>query len=212
MPPILYEDKAFMVVNKAPGQHSDQIEVRRGAQNVEFKAVHRLDHETSGALMMASPEHWQTYHELFRDTGKMEKIYWAGLSTPYDNVDEKHPSYTFSGFIGSRYRSSKKSRVSFERAFRGYHSVRPISHIVKVFPQESLEEFKKVFTGYPVELQLLTGARHQIRAYFEFRNCPIVGDTVYNPTATESRLELHCHSLGFLDPLTQTRHHIVAPL
>lgn len=209
---ILFQDKDLIVINKAPGLHTDEVEKQCAALFSEIKAVHRLDRDTSGALLLAMPAYYEQVSQLFKNPGEVEKIYWAGLSTKYDWVDPERPEYTFKGFIGSRYRSSKRSHVSFEKSFRGFHSERPISHIIRLFAEEDLAEFKSVYTGHPIIIQLLSGARHQIRAYFDYKKSPILGDEIYNATAPKQRLELHCRSLKLIHPRTQDPIKFVAPL
>ena len=47
-----------------------------------------------------------------------------------------------------------------------------------------------------------SGRRHQLRLHMLALGCPIVGDTLYAPTVSASRLHLHASELGFAHPAT----------
>ena len=65
-----------------------------------------------------------------------------------------------------------------------------------------------------IELIPHTGRSHQLRVHMQFLGHSILGDSFYaeEPIAQKSpRLLLHAHSLEFIQPITQTRLHIVSP-
>ena len=76
-----------------------------------------------------------------------------------------------------RRRDGKTSRVGFPRRSDGYVHGRPATK---------------------VEVDLLTGRRHQIRAHLEHAGHPIVGDKTYSGPAAP-RLMLHAQSLRLVD-------------
>lgn len=197
MATLLFEDQDYRVMTKRGGEHFDDPSITHsGSAGVSWEPVHRLDFETSGLLLCARPALVEVTRKLFQDpSSSLKKIYLAGASQEVPNTFvHGKPVY---GFIGSRYRSSKKVRWGFEeKEFRAWHSVRPASLIVKEH-----EAPVAAFQGKPYEVQLLTGARHQIRAFFASAGAPLCGDVLYGAKPLESgRLELHSWKMSFEHP------------
>ena len=64
-----------------------------------------------------------------------------------------------------------------------------------------------------VEIELITGRKHQIRVQLAARNCPILGDRKYgSPNPFARGIALHAHSLELPHPVRKDRLSIVAPL
>jgi 23S rRNA pseudouridine1911/1915/1917 synthase len=68
-----------------------------------------------------------------------------------------------------------------------------------------------------VQVQLITGRTHQIRAHFKHIGCPILGDPVYGVAGSNqkwgiSRQMLHAETLDFDHPITGKKIHVCAPL
>lgn len=203
---ILKEDDFWAAVYKAPGQHSDEIAISRPESGATLKAVHRLDYETQGVLLLATEDAWQQYHLLFKDgassTNATEKIYLAGST-------KEVPTGHYRGFIGSRYRSSKVTRYEEERGvFRAYHSVLEAEHIVE---KALLDSTSCPMSGNLHQVQLLSGRRHQIRAFFASYEAPLVGDAAYGDTINTGRIELLSWKLNFIDPVSRKKIFIEAP-
>ncbi|MEZ4813585.1 MAG: RNA pseudouridine synthase [Bdellovibrionota bacterium] len=195
---ILKEGDFWAAVFKPPGVHSDEIALGRG-ESSPLLPVHRLDKETQGILLLATSDKWQEYHSLFKDgassANKTQKLYIA-YST------KEVPTGHYSGFIGSRYRSSKKTRYEEEReVFKGYHSVLSAEHIIE---KSSVLNAPHFVDGFCYEIQLFTGRRHQIRAFFASYEAPLVGDLLYGAPETNSKLALFSWKLRFEDPVSNS--------
>lgn len=195
---ILQEDPNWLAVMKPSKQHSDMGQLVRGAST--FKPVHRLDFETQGVLLLAKEDIWEPYHELFL-SGKALKIYLAG-------APENSRLIGFhKGFVGSRYRSSSKTKyVKEEEALKSFHSTQEAEHIVKK-SNENVPFFGKVY-----EINLITGRRHQIRSFFASLGSPLIGDELYGDSSGRKTLELLSWKLSFDDPVTKQTVSIVAPI
>ena len=65
-----------------------------------------------------------------------------------------------------------------------------------------------------VEITLLTGRHHQIRAQFAALGCPLKGDLKYGAKRSnpDGSISLHARALELLHPLRKEPLHIVAPL
>lgn len=193
----IFQDEDYLAVAKPPGVHFDDLSLTQGISGGPWEAVHRLDRETSGVLLFAREPLVKPTRALFQDPeSSLEKIYLVGASRK-PNASRQDVE----GWVGARYRSSPKVRFAFEKTkLRGYRNVRPALHRVRPLPAPEAPTGHP-FTGKLFEVELLTGARHQIRAYFEAVEAPLVGDPVYNPDAKKGeRLELHAWKLRFEHP------------
>ena len=188
-------------MNKPPRVHFDEVVTHSDAE--QWEPVHRLDFETSGCLLLARPPLVAQTRALFGDPVKISKIYLAGTRTALpDSLTQGQP---IEGFIGARYRSSKKVRfVEDERDLRSWHSTQPVLHKIKKteWPwPESGAEAKASFGPNLYRVQLISGARHQIRAYFAAQAAPLCGDPIYGVAAPDGRMALHSWELSFENPI-----------
>ena len=69
-------------------------------------------------------------------------------------------------------------------------------------------------TGCLLEIKLITGKFHQIRAQLSNIGCPIIGDAHYGSTKIykENAICLHAKQLSFVHPLTNEALNIIAPV
>ncbi len=207
---ILYEDKDMLVVDKPAGLvvHSDGktvepnlsdwvLEKYPEAKNVgeptrtaEGKLViragivHRLDRETSGAILIAkTKEGFEVLKKQFQEH-KIKKIYEAFVFGEMKNDRGK-----IDRPIG---RSSTDFRKwSAQRGARGEM-------------REAVTEYKVKTRGHGytlVEVFPKTGRTHQIRVHFKAINYPLISDKLYSSDKTNSlgfkRLALHSREVEF---------------
>jgi len=204
---ILYEDRDIIVVNKAAGllsmgtgrdggrtAHAALMDyVRKGNPKAPARVfiVHRLDRDTSGALVFArSEEAKDTLQGNWKDA---EKTYLAFV--------EGHPD-PFEDTISSNLVESSAQRV--------YSSDNPkegkLSHT-------KYKVIKTVGTRSLLEISLLTGRKNQIRVHLADRGWPIVGDGKYGRKIRDNkRLALHSHTLSFDHPFHGKRMTFKAPI
>lgn len=208
---VLYEDEDIMVVNKpkdmvvhpAVGNRtgtlvnailgmSDELSDYNG----EFRPgiVHRLDKNTTGALVIAKNNmaHQNISEQIQNRTTK--KIYIAlvrGLIKEEEGVIDLP--------IGRHPTDRKKMAVVKDG-------------------KNALTNFKvlKRYDGYTlVRIELKTGRTHQIRVHMSYIGHPVVGDDVYsngkNNFGVTSQL-LHSQILGFNHPRTNEWMEFTAPL
>lgn len=216
---IIYESSQMLILNKPRRVHSDEALAHCGISGrTQWKPVHRIDYETSGCLMFCSPEAEDSYASLFRaptdenpSSAKARKFYIAGCEGK-SNLGVQ--AQLVHGFVVSRYRRSQK--VQFLTPWspdinKKWHSKRAASHWVHKL--EALPQGAPSLEGEIHQIELVTGARHQIRAYFASLGAPLVGDPIYNPNQVEeskSGLSLHAWKLEFVDPLNQSNVSAVA--
>ena len=188
---ILYEDADLIVVDKA--EHLLSVptdEVRHENAESLLSAytrvyhVHRLDRDTSGALVFAKTTHVRDkLQELFAGHD-IDRVYVAIV---FGKLRE--PAGTFRSFLAE------------DRELR----VRSVSDPAQ--GKEAITQYRTIASGRRysmLELTLETGRRNQIRVQLAEAGHPLVGDTMYGRGRDEElrRLALHARDLGFVHPRT----------
>ena len=205
---ILYRDSDIIVVNKqsgllsVPGRGPDKQDcivnrVRRlFPQCIAQPAVHRLDMETSGLLVLAFTK--EAHRELNRqfEAGEVRKQYIAlldgvlaqkgipahGQSELYFRLDVEHRPHQIWDAEHGKKAVTEWQVLNVER----YHA-----------PDGSIRNATRVlFTPH-------TGRTHQLRlasADAHGFGVPIIGDTLYGHCAPGERLMLHAQYLSFTHP------------
>jgi len=151
----IYEDKDIKVLNKPAGINADDIEGR----------IHRLDKDTSGVLLTAkTPESLAFFQDLFK-TRQVKKIYIALL---VGNL--KQDSGTIETLLGRSPGDRRKQKVFLANGpgAEGKRMAQSRYRVLKKFQNYDL-----------VEIELLTGRKHQIRAQFSNLGHPVAGDKLY---------------------------------
>ena len=193
--PIVYEDEWLIAVNKpagllsVPGRYRDcQDSVLSRLRHwlpdgMEIMAVHRLDQDTSGILLLArNPQTYRQLSQQFQQR-QVHKVYEAVLS----------------GFVTTE-------RGEIELPLWGNPENRPYQQVDDVRGKLSLTRFQVIaregdYTR--VEFIPLTGRTHQLRVHAaDVRGIgiPILGDRFYGCSAVASRLHLHARELRFEHP------------
>lgn len=197
---ILHEDRDIIVVDKASGlltigTDRDKLRtahailnayVRKGnlrSKNRVF-IVHRLDRETSGILVFARNEETKLF--LQQNWEQTEKNYLAvvhGRLTPKE------------GTITSLLAENAAHHVySTADAAKG-----KLAHTVYRVVRETRELSL-------LEIDLLTGRKHQIRVHLAEKGHPLVGDRRYGRgNDSYPRLALHARSITIQHPISGQR-------
>lgn len=152
--------------------------------------VHRLDKDTSGALLIAlTQEGYEFFKKQFKDR-EIKKAYRAFL---YGNLKEEH--ITVQEPIGKHKKDFRKRTTA--RNSRG--KLKPAVTFFHILKRAKIE-------GEPimlVEAQPKTGRTHQIRVHAKYIQHPVIADTLYARTKPKllgfQRFALHAYSLEFKD-------------
>lgn len=208
------------IINKPAKSQSDDWHKSCGAADIPspWLPAHRLDFETSGCLLVVDPKYHDAFISLFREhSSKTKKIYLADCGHEFIKRHEgKHD-----GFIVSRYRRSKSVKyleADDPRMQRQWHSKQEVSHNLSIEP-EAEEAIKNLgYSNDTVAIELISGARHQIRAFMASLELPIIGDPLYKSELdediskenNETKMRLHAWKLKVLDPVTQEEIEAVA--
>ena len=184
---VVYNDDDVLVLNKPPFMATHESRNHRGNtlanvaacyldDGASFRAVYRLDRDTSGLVLIAK-------HELAASklAGKVKKDYYA--------ICDKE--ITGGGSITLPIARESKSVI--KRVVDG-KGQRAVTHwkAIKSFNGKTL-----------VKCNLETGKTHQIRVHFAYIYAPLVGDTLYGkPSSLINRQALHCKTIYFTHPVT----------
>lgn len=221
---VLYEDLDLIVVNKpsgivvhpalghATGTLIEQVADHCGfvpsdfADTIRPGLIHRLDKETSGALLIAKNVVSQNHLARNLAERKFEKFY---LTLVIGKL--KHSEGLIDAPLGRSLNNRQKMVI------RSGSDTKYAQTKYKVL--ESVK-FEKTTLSL-IEAQILTGRTHQIRVHFASLGHPVLGDGKYgrkkiNEIAKEklglSRQFLHAWKLNFPHPEKNETMKIVAPV
>ncbi|MBQ4539028.1 MAG: RluA family pseudouridine synthase [Oscillospiraceae bacterium] len=190
--PIIYQDEDIIVYDKPYGIacHRSGSHISDTIENTfegVFRAVTRLDRDTSGLLLVAR-------HQL-----AAAKL-WQKTSKRYVALVEGH----FERITG-------RIELPIMR-FRPYDMRR----IVDECGDPALTEYRVLDQnngGALVECILRTGRTHQVRVHFAAIGHPLLGDDFYGgSTDLINRQALHCWKLEFIHPIIEQKMNFCAPL
>lgn len=202
---IIYEDNHLLVVNKLPGELSqgDKSEdqtigdlakeyLRQKYEkqgNVYLGIPHRLDRPSSGVLALTRTEKALIrMNELFREGSAVKRIYWAVV-----DALPNEPEGLVVHYISKNERLNK-SMATVEARKKGK---------VAKLKYRIVGASKSFFL---LEIELLTGRQHQIRAQLAAMNSHIKGDLKYGASRSnhDGGIHLHARSLSFTHPVAKT--------
>ncbi|MGG1658894.1 RluA family pseudouridine synthase [Brevibacillus sp. NRS-1366] len=203
---ILYEDDHLLIVNKPAGMMVHPIKHEQSGtlvhiladlflakgQQVSFHPVHRLDKETSGAILVAKNSYGHQLADRLLREGGIHREYLAVV-----NGLLADDAGTIDAPIGRDSRHPTKRRVTTG----GDHAV---THY---------EVTERSADMSLVRVWLETGRTHQIRVHFGHIGHPLAGDTMYGAARGLMRRQaLHASSLRFAHPVLQEEIAVTAPL
>lgn len=211
-PEILYEDNHILIVNKRPGEivQGDKtgdeplveslknfIKTRDCKPgNVFLGVVHRLDRPVGGAVIFAkTSKALSRLNEMLRN-GEIHKTYWA-LTRNKPQKDEGQLRH----FI-----------TTVEKNNKSYASEKP-----KEGAKEAVLNYKLLACGKTlnlIEVELLTGRKHQIRVQLSAIGCPIRGDLKYGDKRSnpDGSISLLARKIEFIHPVSKKNISVTAPL
>jgi 23S rRNA pseudouridine1911/1915/1917 synthase len=204
---ILYADSSCLVINKIPGEAvegpgpgmGDLSALAAALTPGDFleqapcclpRPVHRLDVPVSGCVLFARGSRPLAFLNQALAQGGIEKRYWAILETPagLDGTGElvhwlrEDPARNKSAAYDQPGRGRKKAILAYRVAGQGE---------------------RYLF----LEITLLTGRHHQIRAQLAALGLHIKGDLKYGARRSEKNggIRLHARTLCFPDPASPER-------
>jgi tRNA pseudouridine65 synthase len=221
--PILYRDEHLVVVDKPPAllvhrseldRHETRfaIQILRNQIGQHVWPAHRLDRGTSGILVFALNKEINAALGKQFEAGSVDKTYLAVVrGHPPDSGEIDHPL----------------SRQRDDYEWQGARMATEAQSALTRYRRLAEIELPVAVDRYPnsryafLELQPLTGRRHQLRRHMKHIAHPIIGDATYgkgihNRFFAEQldcrRLLLACSQLRFTHPISGQQLHVKAPL
>ena len=207
---IIYEDNHLIAVNKHAGDIvqgdktgdvplSESIKTWLSEKygktgNVFCGVIHRIDRPVSGVVIFAKTSKALARMNKMVQDRELHKTYWAIVKNTPPASKGKLVHYL------CRVESKNKCMISNTEK-KGY--VRAELNYAHIASSD---------TYHLLEIELITGRHHQIRAQLSAMGCPIKGDLKYgfprsNPDAS---ISLHARSVHFVHPVSQQTVHIEA--
>lgn len=206
---VLHEDEALVFIDKPSGVPTQPLQPGETgtvanflvAKYPEMAAVgddpreaglcHRLDVETSGVLVAARTRAaWEKLRAAFSEDRGVEKHYLALVSGPIADEGEIEVPLAHAG----------------DHVVPALEGGRPAVTEFRVLRREGSRAL--------VDVTLITGVLHQVRAHLAAIGAPIVGDTLYGgaPLPGLARFFLHAASLAVRHPVTGQLLRVESPL
>lgn len=208
---VIYEDNHIIIVNKFPGEIvqgdktgdtplSETIkqylkEKYNKPGNVFCGVVHRIDRPVAGLVIFAkTSKALERLNRMLRN-GDIHKTYWALVEG-----QPKEPSKRIECFL----RSDQKINKTFVAS--------PSDPDAK----KSILTYNTIAVGKKyslLEINLLTGRKHQIRAQLSANGNPIKGDLKYGARRSnpDGGISLQAHRIEFIHPVSGNRIDIELP-
>lgn len=210
---ILFRDQDLIVIDKPAGMATQPapsryqgtvyaelqnllIDPRRKGHRPSIGMVQRLDRDTTGVMVFSIHQRaHKRLTEAFRER-EIDKVYWALIAGR-----PQHDQGRFCSLLARRRSTNLMVSVA-----RGGKPAETHYRLLQTMGQVSL-----------VEVRLLTGRSHQIRAHFSEAGLPLLGDVAYGGPhmfnqLTVSRQMLHSRELSFSHPVTGGKLSFTAPL
>jgi 23S rRNA pseudouridine1911/1915/1917 synthase len=213
---ILYEDNHLLIVNKEPGEivQGDKtgdeplVESLKSYIKVKYNkpgevflgVVHRLDRPVSGAVVFArTSKALSRMNELLKER-EMRKVYWAIVGSSQSAVSNQQWEHLVHYL--KRNEKQNKSYV-FENEGEGRQKAELKYRLISMGDRYDL-----------LEIELLTGRHHQIRAQLASVGAPIKGDLKYGSPRSnpDGSISLHARLVEFIHPVSKEFISVTAPV
>lgn len=214
---VIFENEDFFIVNKA-----EKIPMHKGtghkyglsevfkkiykSENINF--ANRLDFETSGLVIGCKTLKFLRYiSEKIREN-KVHKKYFAIVhNREFKNENEflkSNSEKNKSNFKIENYLTTAENKVIVSKNPISKESKKSITHF-KSINFNKLKNSKKILNLLGknnknivlLDIELITGRKHQIRAQLAYRGFAIVGDKKYGKKDKSNRFFLCCYFLSF---------------
>ena len=203
---IIFENEDFFIVNK-----SEKIPMHKGTghkyglaevfkeifKNENINFANRLDFETSGLVIGCKNLKFLRYiSQKIRDN-EIQKKYFAIVHNIKNNIESK-------SFKIENYLTTTENKVIVSENPISKDSKKSITNFKKIEISE-LKNTKKILdllgknnkNVFLLDVDLVTGRKHQIRAQLAHQKIPIVGDKKYGIQDGSDKFFLCCYFLSF---------------
>jgi 23S rRNA pseudouridine1911/1915/1917 synthase len=209
---VLYEDNHLIIINKLPseivqGDKTGDLPLSEAVKayirhkynkpgKVFLGVTHRIDRPVSGAVIFARTSKALTRLNAMFKEGSIQKKYLAvvGNAPPAE-----------SGHLEHHLKKNEKQNKSYAYA-AGTRDAKRAELKYRLVAQSD--------KYYLLEIELLTGRHHQIRAQLTAEGCPIKGDLKYgfDRSNKDGSIHLHAYSIEFTHPVSKNQIKITATM
>ena len=208
---VIFENEDFFIVNK-----KEKVPMHKGtghkyglsevfkeiykSENINF--ANRLDFETSGLVIGCKNLKFLRYiSEKIREN-QVHKKYFAIVHAR--NKNEETQNFNLKNFTIENYLTITESKVIVSESPVSKESKKSITHF-KQIDFNKLKNSEKILNLLGknnknvalLDIELITGRKHQIRAQLAYEGLPIVGDKKYGKKDKNERFFLCCYFLSF---------------
>ena len=192
---VIYEDEYLIAVNKPKGmlthssRHNQAIALEQVAcgyflpRPFTFRAVNRLDKDTSGIVLIAKDEYTASLLSKQIKEGKMQKTYSA-------LVVGEAPSERF--IIEKPIKRISPNLIKRTCAEDGQYAKTECVLVKRLNDGKSI-----------IDVILHTGRTHQIRVHLSSVGLPLFADSLYGEKVEGATYTLHAKQLKFIHPITK---------
>lgn len=208
---IVYEDNHIIVVNKKPGEIVQGDKTGDTPLSEEIKLYLKEKYNKPGNVFCG------VVHRIDRPVGGL--VIFARTSKALTRLNEMLRK----GEIHKTYRALVEGRPKRDAALLEDHLVSDGRLNKSFITDAGNTEAKKCALRYKtvahgdrytlLEIELLTGRKHQIRAQLSNMGNPIKGDLKYGARRSnrDGSISLQAHSIDFIHPVSKEPMHLTAP-
>ena len=201
---IIFENEDFFIVNKPPHMPMHKVTGHKFGLSEIYKQIYnnsnvnfanRLDNDTSGLVIGCKNLKFLRYMTEKIRNNEIKKKYVAivhgDIKDSYIKMENYLKVTEKNVIVSDEELKESKKCISIVRK----RNLRQ-EHLEKLM---LLEEFEKMQNERitTLEIELMTGRKHQIRAQLAHRKNPIVGDKKYGKKDVAKRLCLACYKVEF---------------
>ena len=208
---VIYEDNHLLAVNKHAGDivQGDRtgneplseivktwLKEKYDKQgNVFCGVIHRIDRPVSGVVVFAKTSKALARMNQLIQERQVHKKYWA--------IVKNAPSQPQGNLVHYLYKIEQKNKSLVSNTPKGEYLRAELNYWL----------ITSAKTYHLLEIELITGRHHQIRAQLAAIGCPIKGDLKYgfHRSNPDGSIGLHARSIDFVHPVSQLPIHIEAP-
>ncbi|HOX78236.1 MAG TPA: RluA family pseudouridine synthase [Bacteroidales bacterium] len=216
---ILYEDNHLLIVNKQPGdivqgdKTGDEplVETLKSYLKEKYHkpgevflgVVHRLDRPVSGAVVFARTSKALARMNAMMQSREVKKVYWAVSPHPgsLPHLGEGRGGGLLTHYLKRNEQQNKS--YAYDLPGEGRQRAELLYRVIAQGDRYDL-----------LEVELLTGRHHQIRAQLAAIGRPIKGDLKYGAPRSnpDGSISLHSRMVEFVHPVSKAPVSITAPL
>ena len=209
---ILFEDNHIIIINKEASEivqgdktgdkplseiTKEYIKIKyKKPGNVFMGVVHRIDRPVSGAVIFAKTgKALSRLNELIKNN-EINKSYWAVVAERPPQMKEKLVHFLRKNAKQNKSYPVRENDRDAKRAELNYELIGTSNDY------------------FLLEIDLVTGRHHQVRAQLATINCRIKGDLKYGAPRSnkDASIHLHARKISFIHPVKKEKIEVVAPV